>query len=205
MATTMSDASRRYRDLVEQLGDERGRKHGWKAEVADLLGVDASFITKTLGGKVKNIGAGTVMRAASALGLDTKFFSAPGDAPVLYRSFLSGSKPFGPLVQHPTQAALLDFAGLLRALWDEDAEVERQLPAMVLSSQIVALAEAALDPASSDERRSRAASNLHGAITVLISCAPKLLEIYKARDDAGLELYLHAALHVIAAVPPRKP
>jgi len=68
-------ATRRYRALIEQLGDVEGRCHGWKRRVAERLAVHPSYVSRILSGSSANVGRLVIDRACDALGLDPHFFS----------------------------------------------------------------------------------------------------------------------------------
>jgi transcriptional regulator with XRE-family HTH domain len=61
-------ALKRYRELVDQLGDELGKRRGWRQAVAERLGVHPAHITRLLKGE-RRIGWDALERAASALGI----------------------------------------------------------------------------------------------------------------------------------------
>ena len=83
----MDTPTRRYASLVKQLGRERSETYGWKAEVATLLGVDASYISRV--GKTRGVSVETIERAIRGLRLRREFFhdpAIPDDSD--YREFL---------------------------------------------------------------------------------------------------------------------
>ena len=69
--------SRRYRELVLRLGQERGQRWGWKTEVARLLKVDPSLISRVAENEDVSIGRDVLTRATEALGLPPNFFFDP--------------------------------------------------------------------------------------------------------------------------------
>lgn len=79
--------SRRYRDLVAQLGEERARRRGWKSEVARLLDVHPSHISRIVGG-TQEIGRDAINRACSRLGLSEDFFTTPAARSPAYAGFI---------------------------------------------------------------------------------------------------------------------
>lgn len=87
----------RYRALIEQLGDEEGRTHGWKRRVAERLRVHPSYVSRILGGSSSNVGQDVIDRACEALGIHPSFFSEDFDDPPHYRQFVSiGHAPSEP-------------------------------------------------------------------------------------------------------------
>ena len=64
---------RQYVRLIESLGDRLHRRHGWKQEVAEQLGISASHLSKILSGERK---AGPELRdrAADRLGFARHYF-----------------------------------------------------------------------------------------------------------------------------------
>lgn len=81
-------ATERYRLLLEQMGDELGRRYGWKSAVARELRVVPSYVTKVLEGQVATVGRDVVHRACDALGLHESFFFDESVDPSDYRTFL---------------------------------------------------------------------------------------------------------------------
>lgn len=59
----MSSPADRYADLVRRLGAERGFARGWKAQVAERLGVDASYVGRVYSGEVETVGLRIIERA----------------------------------------------------------------------------------------------------------------------------------------------
>jgi transcriptional regulator with XRE-family HTH domain len=69
------DLTRRYIQLVDALGDQMGRKHGWRREVAEQLGVDPSTLSRILKG-TRPVGWELAERAVEQLGIDRSYFSS---------------------------------------------------------------------------------------------------------------------------------
>lgn len=91
--TTPSD---RYRSLVRQLGEERDFRYGWRSEVARLLSVHPSYVSRIAGGEEVRVGADAVARAAEALGLAPRFFHDETLQDPHYRRFVAGQpQPLG--------------------------------------------------------------------------------------------------------------
>jgi len=65
---------RRYKILIERLGEEAGYPRGWKTAVAKRLGISPSYLTKVLRGDVKDIGGDVIDRALNALDMDGGYF-----------------------------------------------------------------------------------------------------------------------------------
>jgi len=77
MDTEPDHQTARYIELVNQLGDEFGKRYGWKAKVAKQLGVSRSYLSKLTKGDRHSVGAEIVSNALSSLRLDPTFFTAP--------------------------------------------------------------------------------------------------------------------------------
>ncbi len=80
-------ASRRYRALVEQLGEEAGHAHGWKTRVAERLGVTPGYISKVLRGNATAVTVGTLDKATASLRISPRFFFEQMDEPVRFRDW----------------------------------------------------------------------------------------------------------------------
>jgi len=70
-------AAQQYRKLVRQLGRDRGERRGWKADVARLLKVHPSYISKVIAGEIHEVGADVIKRAIDATDVDGTFFFDP--------------------------------------------------------------------------------------------------------------------------------
>ncbi len=81
-------AAARYRELVNQLGAELGRKRGWKARVARKLGVHPSYISKVVAGGAAASGGEVIDRATARIGLRRAFFYDPSADISDYREYL---------------------------------------------------------------------------------------------------------------------
>lgn len=66
--------AKRFKQLVVELGHAHDYKRGWKAQVAQKLGVSASYVSKTLKNDIKDVGGETIEKAMEATGLDGSFF-----------------------------------------------------------------------------------------------------------------------------------
>jgi transcriptional regulator with XRE-family HTH domain len=66
----------RFRQLVEELGDELGRVHGWKREVARRLEMNPTHLSRVLNNENPPIGRETAMRVAHLLQIDMAYFAA---------------------------------------------------------------------------------------------------------------------------------
>ncbi len=73
-------ASERYALLVNQLGEDRKFARGWKTDVARLLDVHQTYITKIHSGERQVIGHERIEHAITALSLSPDwFYSSPED------------------------------------------------------------------------------------------------------------------------------
>jgi transcriptional regulator with XRE-family HTH domain len=79
MGRLKSDAvvAERFRELIEQLGDKRGRARGWQSELAEELGMHRSEISKLRKGQ-RNASWDLARQVAQKIGLNMSFFTAPG-------------------------------------------------------------------------------------------------------------------------------
>lgn len=91
----------RYRQLIEQLRDDTGDRWGWKKDVADLLGIDATLPARFLN-KERNAGSDSIEKAINRLGLRSDFFYGDKNGPK-YRDYLKGEPPelHAPRAAHP--------------------------------------------------------------------------------------------------------
>lgn len=89
-------ASERYRLLVEQLGAELGMRHGWKAQVAELLEVTPGYISKVLGGSAQAVSPATITKAVRRLGIKKSFFETTKIAEPKYSDFMGGTRVVAP-------------------------------------------------------------------------------------------------------------
>lgn len=102
----------RFRELVEHLGAQLGRKRGWHARVAESIGITPEHLSRTMAGKVP-LARVTLLKAAASLGLNEAYFyeDAPqdpdrwkhgGSADVEYRHSLDTTTPhatpYGPIM-----------------------------------------------------------------------------------------------------------
>lgn len=72
---TRVDLTSRYIELVEHLGDELGRAHGWRRRVAEQLGINDSTLSKILKG-TRVVGMDLAERATERLKLSSDYFWA---------------------------------------------------------------------------------------------------------------------------------
>lgn len=70
-------ATARYRSLVRQLAEERGHRRGWKKDVAELLGVHATYLSRLDSEPELVLGADAIRRAIDRLRLREPFFFNP--------------------------------------------------------------------------------------------------------------------------------
>lgn len=68
--------AKRYRQLVNELGEAMGYRYGWKSKVARQLGVHPSYVSKVLAEEINDVGGDVLKRALDALDLDSSFFFA---------------------------------------------------------------------------------------------------------------------------------
>lgn len=81
-------AATRLRDLLLEIGEELGNKHGWKMEAARRTGLHQTYIAKLLSRERTTIGLQAVERVAKKMGISVDFFRAP-DARS-YKAFRTG-------------------------------------------------------------------------------------------------------------------
>jgi transcriptional regulator with XRE-family HTH domain len=80
--------TRRYFNLIQELADEYGApKHGWRVRVAARLGIDQSFLSRLLSGSRAIIGADSIDKAVSHLGIRRGYFEDHHD-PISYGDYL---------------------------------------------------------------------------------------------------------------------
>lgn len=68
-----SDVTARYIALVEQIGDESGKAHGWRRRAAEKLGIGESTLSKILKG-TRVVGMDLAERAIERLELNRAYF-----------------------------------------------------------------------------------------------------------------------------------
>lgn len=82
--------AQRFVQLVHELGDDLGKKRGWKQAVAQKLDIHPSYLSKILRGDFRSISDEATARAARRLGIEPSFFT---DAQVRsYVEYLKGDK-----------------------------------------------------------------------------------------------------------------
>ena len=82
--TSMAEAdlpSQRYKELVAQMKAELRGAYGWKAKVAETLGIAPSYVAKIDGGDAGQIGPKIVARAIERMGLPREWFYDPDFVP----------------------------------------------------------------------------------------------------------------------------
>ncbi|MEQ9076627.1 MAG: helix-turn-helix domain-containing protein [Sandaracinaceae bacterium] len=91
---TTSLLNARFRRLIEELGAERGHKRGWKARVAEELGLTPAHLTRIVKGQ-RGVSLDSAKRAAAKLGFGMAYFvSGEASDSVSYRDFLTSSETF---------------------------------------------------------------------------------------------------------------
>lgn len=83
-------SAQRYALMIEQLGDELGRREGWLREVAAMLGVHLSSLHRLRNG-TRTAGHRVIERAVTRLGISPAFFYASFRRPPRFRDFVRGS------------------------------------------------------------------------------------------------------------------
>lgn len=179
-------AAERYRALVRQLGEEAGHHYGWKSQVARLLNVHPSYITRIANGEDVSVGAEAVDRAMKALDLAPRFFYEPHLVHAHYTNHQVGElSTAGPITSHVNagdyQRTLSDLEqraerllqlGTSGAFTDAHAAEARDLAERVMRLPLVrwarrTLEEAtAMDSADASERIERLEDLSMSAITL---------------------------------------
>lgn len=154
--------SDRYRSLVRQLGEERDFRYGWRSEVARLLEVHPSYISRIASGEEVNVGKDAIERAMRGLEIASRYFYDDALTDPNYKRFTTSAGQAGqptPLgeklvsdadvaVEHAQWSALFELAtraiDLGRAESDETIAAARKLAEAVLSLQMVRIARATM-------------------------------------------------------------
>lgn len=154
--------TQRFRDLIEELGQEMGYPKGWKTEVAQRLGISASFLSKVLAGK-RDVSLQTAHEAADRLGLDRSWFTS--DTPGYRRKLITADRFVS--VTDADAKRFLSLVGRAKRIRgdlapplmrEEDARWLEQLPEEVLDLAFVRMAQRAAE--LSPERRRAVALQL---------------------------------------------
>lgn len=157
--------SRRFRLLVEQLGDEYGRPaRGWQSRVARALNMDRSYLAKVIGGE-REVGVAAAQSAADALGIPLAFFTDPGEDRH-FRSFVGSSKSRIERAQSVTHPDTLPLRDLMSAPPELQLVVLQHLAAK-LGLAVVEL-PAATDLSSSLELAAKAQQESGEAVAALL-------------------------------------
>lgn len=83
----------RYQQLIEELGAEYGKAHGWKRQVADRLGISPAHLTRIRKG-TRNVSLEAAVTAAVRVGFDPAYFSAGrADEELSYSDFVPDREP----------------------------------------------------------------------------------------------------------------
>lgn len=108
--------SKRYVQLVQQLGDERGRRYGWRSEVARLLDVHPSYVSRIAAGEQTTIGRDAIERAIEHVGLPASYFAGVG--PDDYRKHLQTFNSSGQPLARTDRTTGGFRVGRVRDEWD---------------------------------------------------------------------------------------
>lgn len=84
---------RRYLALLNELLDERRGKHGAQSEVAELVGLDRSYMSRLANGQRVSVGIEKIEQAIQGLRLSPAYFFGPKE-PRSYRDYLNHDPPF---------------------------------------------------------------------------------------------------------------
>lgn len=113
----------RVRLLINQLGADRGHKRGWIGEVAELLGVHRSDVTKIRAGQ-RRAGMEVAERAAHRLGITMSYFR--GDAePSDWRDYEAKAMTNPPLGQAPPLPRIVRRAQALQDVRYEGKQLDK--------------------------------------------------------------------------------
>lgn len=186
--------SKRYRQLVEELGAKSEYAYGWKAKTARRLGVHPSYINKVLKGDIGDVGGEVINRACKSLQLDPSFFlddsadalSRPHADYVRPRIAVGPASPgprgtgLGLGLKNPDLSPWLDLTGLILALHESatfrfegdvrlrvDPAVARGLARGVMALPVVEAARSVLEDDLSEDELARAALELAEDIRAL--------------------------------------
>ena len=136
-----STATRRYSDLVRDLGEERGLQRGWMTDVAKVLGVHKSYVSAIYQNPRGAVGVSVIHRAAAALGISPKHFfeeteSTPLEAVAAKRATNDCAKrkaaPMAKQGQKPANSNQIQIALRANERALLDAEVSRRRDALML-------------------------------------------------------------------------
>lgn len=117
---TLDLPSEQYLRLVEQLGEELGKKRGWMTAVARRLGIHRSTLVKIVR-RERPVTATLIDRAIEELGLDVGFFAegARGDH---YTRWVAGAP----------RPAMARIDAAARGAWDATLRASGELSAVVI-------------------------------------------------------------------------
>lgn len=75
--------SLRYHDLIVEMGNAFGMKHGWLSATARELGLDPSYVAKIVAAQgTQCVGVGSIKKACERLSLAPEFFDAHAGEPM---------------------------------------------------------------------------------------------------------------------------
>lgn len=69
-------AALRMRALLARIEEEEGERRGWQSEVARILGLHPSYVSRILGGSMQSLGPLAVARVIRGAEIDPVFFSS---------------------------------------------------------------------------------------------------------------------------------
>lgn len=68
-------SAERLKMIIEQLGAQSGLQHGWRNEVAEVMGIHRSYVTKILSNERASVGRNVVRRVCERLSLSPEYFT----------------------------------------------------------------------------------------------------------------------------------
>lgn len=89
MTAETERAATRLRDLILEIGEEMGHKHGWKMEASRRTGIHQTYVAKLLSQERTTIGLDAVARVAKKMGISKEFFHSQEKRS--YKQFKTGA------------------------------------------------------------------------------------------------------------------
>ncbi len=134
--TTGKRATERYRQLIEGLGEQRGKPYGWMSEVARALGIDASHVKRILEGK-RGVGLETIEQAVQRVPIRRAYFNAEGD--VDWRDFIAVAESGDASVESPWPTARMRAERFVASLREgkPDVQAARAITEPILNNPVV--------------------------------------------------------------------
>ena len=177
--------------LINELGEEMGERHGWKAEVARRLGVVGSTVTRALNGKRAEISAESVQLAAKGLGISESYFY-DDDEPASYHEHRDALLDFFPTKQ---ERQLLEVLLSARGFFETYVRTGRLpaeasgIAARVLSLEIVERARAVTTapPTASAHRTAELVRTL-GSMAITAKSIERAAALERVAEEEGERL-----------------